>query len=75
MLSCLWRVVAWVATYVRHQHLDTLHLEERELVVHTADNSAIDISVHAPKRLERRNLVGKLQRAKVASMPYLVAGR
>ena len=74
MLQCLGLVVAWVASYVCHQHLYALNLKECKVVVYTACDAAIDVAIYGPQGLEPTNLVGELQGAYVACVPYLVAG-
>lgn len=72
MLQRLRLVVAWVATNMCHQHLCVLNLKEREVVVYTARDASVDIATYGPQGLECCYLVGKLQGAYVASVPYLV---
>lgn len=73
MLQSLRRILTRIATYVCHQHRNTLYLKKGKLMVYAARDAAIDITIHGSQGSKSVYLIGKLQRAYISCMPYLVA--
>jgi hypothetical protein len=55
-----------------YQHTLAFAGKECELLIYAAYHSAVNVAPHTTQRLEGCNLVGKLQRPEVTSVPYLI---
>ena len=67
-------VVAWIATNMFDQHIDILALETVQFAIHQSQVASVAVAADSSQGTILSQFLSHLQRADIASMPYLVAG-